>query len=239
MEQHPPLPIVFEDDNYMVINKPPQLLVHRSKISKDKISVVQILKEQHGLEYIHPVHRIDRATSGVLLMSKNKNATVYATEQFMSKLTEKTYFTIIRGWPQEDSGIVDKSLKNAKGVTQEARTEYKVIYKTELPVQISKFPTSRYSLLRCRPVTGRQHQIRRHVRHLTGPIIGDTKFGKKEHNEHFKNELNCHNLLLYSAQLTINLYEEQSFTFKVDIPADLQQLCEQFAWSKEAILNNY
>ena len=239
MEQHPPIPIVFEDDNYMIINKPPELLVHRSQISRDKISLVQILKEEHGLDYIHPVHRIDRATSGVLLMSKNKDATVHATDQFMSKQTQKTYFTIIRGWPQENEGIVDKPLKNDKGVVQEAQTEFKVIHKIELPFHVSKFPTSRYSLLRCRPITGRQHQIRRHVKHLTGPIIGDTKFGKKEHNEFFKSKYNSTNLLLFSAQLKLNLYDSQAFTFKIDLPTNIKELCEHFEWSQEAILNNY
>ena len=92
-----PLPIIFEDKNYLVINKPADLLVHRSKTSRDKISLVQILKEQLGIDYIHPVHRLDRATSGVILMSKNTETTQFATEQFMSKQTIKTYFTIIRG----------------------------------------------------------------------------------------------------------------------------------------------
>jgi tRNA pseudouridine65 synthase len=172
-------------------------------------------------------------------MSKHKEATIHATEQFMSKQTEKTYFTIIRGWPQEESGTLEKPLKNAKGVVQDAVTKFKVIHKVELPVQISKFPTARYSLLKCTPITGRQHQIRRHVRHLTGPIIGDTKFGKKEHNEYFKNELHCSNLLLFSAQLKLSLYSGQENIFKTDLPDSFQHLCNEFNWSKELILTNY
>lgn len=234
-----PLPIIFEDENYLVINKPADLLVHRSKISRDKISLVQILKEQLGIDYIHPVHRLDRATSGVLLMSKNTETTQFATEQFMSKQTVKTYFTIIRGWPKEDEGIIDKALKNEKGVIQEAQTEYKLVHKVELPVQINKFPTSRYSLIRCRPITGRQHQIRRHVKHLTGPVIGDTKFGKKDHNDYFKNVHNCPQLLLFSAQLELNLYPDKPISLKADLPVYFEHLCEQFTWSKDVILANY
>ena len=239
MSEKSPIPIIFEDENYLVINKPADLLVHRSPISRDKVSVIQILKEQLNVDYIHPVHRLDRATSGVLLMSKNTETTQFATEQFMSKQTIKTYFTIIRGWPKEQEGIVRKALKNHKGVVQEAETEYKLIHRVELPVQISKFSTARYSLVRCRPVTGRQHQIRRHVKHLTGPVIGDTKFGKKEHNDYFKNVHDCPQLLLFSAQLKLNIYSGKQVVLKANLPSYFEHLCDEFSWSKDMIIANY
>ncbi|MCM8530864.1 MAG: pseudouridine synthase [Lentisphaeraceae bacterium] len=234
-----PLPVLFEDENYLVIDKPPELLVHRSSISRDKISVVQILKEQLDVDYIHPIHRIDRATSGVLFLSKNTEATKSATELFMNHKIQKTYFAILRGWPAEESGTIDKALKNDKGVVQEAISHYKLIHQVELPVQINKFPTTRYSLVRFQPKTGRQHQIRRHAKHLTGPIIGDTKFGKKDHNTYFSENLNSKNLLLFAAQLKLELYPEQEVTFKAPLAASFVNICEKFSWDMDEILKNY
>jgi tRNA pseudouridine65 synthase len=233
------LPVIYEDDNYIAINKPANLLVHRSPISRDKISVMQILKEELGYERLHPIHRLDRATSGVLLIAKNNEFASFASKCFLNHEVEKTYFAVIRGWPQEDISIIDSPLKNDKGILQDSETHFKIIHKVELPIQISKYPTSRYSLIRCQPTTGRRHQIRRHAKRLSGHIIGDTTHGKTIHNKYFRNELNNQDMLLYAAQLKIKLYPDKEVLLKVDIPDHFKHICREFSWSDELIIENY
>jgi len=156
------LEIIFHDKYYVAINKPHNLLVHRSKIANDVGEfALQKLRDQLN-QPVHPAHRLDRKTSGVLLFALNKVSLSQIRIQFEAGKMEKKYWAIVRGHtPNEES--IDYPLRNERGRLQDAYTEYRTLERVEINVPLGKHPTSRYSLIEIRPETGRMHQIRKHI----------------------------------------------------------------------------
>lgn len=201
-KEWPPFEILFEDDNLIAINKPSGIMVHRSKISEDKIFVLQLLRDQIG-QRIYPVHRLDRGTSGLLLFAKHEQAASLLGEQFRHRQVQKEYMAIIRGYV-ERQGIIDYPLAApGKSETLPAQTHYERLAQAEYPVAIGRYPTSRFSFVRIKPETGRWHQIRRHFSHIRHPIIGDKKHGDVKHNHYFRDVLGVGRLLLHASRLQI------------------------------------
>lgn len=215
----PPLEVLYQDDVCVAINKPSGLLVHRSQIAFDVAeNTVTTLTKQLG-KYVLPAHRIDRPTSGVLLFAFTSEIARILTTDFELHRVTKSYLAIVRGHT-DDSGTIDKPLvseyqKHKHGadddedepvpqVGAEALTTYKTLGHCEIPFSAGKYPTSRYSLVQAMPLTGRTHQIRRHLQHLRHPIIGDGKHGDHRHNHLFKDEFDIHRLLLVAHELEIN-----------------------------------
>lgn len=200
------LEILFRDEHYIAIHKPPGLLVHRSELDRHETRfAVQLLREQIG-RVVWPVHRLDRGTSGVLLFALSHEALVAASTAFEADKVEKHYLAVVRGWPPE-SGSIDHPLsrqyddyeRHRAGQTyppQEACTRFSRLATVELPIQVDRYPHSRYALLAVQPETGRRHQIRRHLKHIAHPIIGDATHGKGIHNRMFQEQFGCHRLLL-------------------------------------------
>lgn len=192
--------IIFEDDHFVAINKPCGILVHRTPISEDKVFVLQLLRDQIG-QRIYPIHRLDRATSGVLIFGKNKEAAGRLSEQMREKHLEKIYRAIIRGFVPEKSTI-DYAIKTGRGgESQEAITHYERLAQVEINRAVGPYNTARYSYVEIQPETGRRHQIRRHFAHLRHPIIGDKKHGDVKHNKFFANDLEIPGLLLHAKSL--------------------------------------
>lgn len=211
--------IIFEDEHFIAINKPCGILVHRTKISEDRIFVLQLLRDQIG-QRIYPVHRLDRATSGVLIFGKNSEAAEKLAIQFREKTVEKKYLAIVRGF-LEEVGIVDYPLApEPHKPTQEAVTNFKRIAQTEKDWSVGRYPKSRYSYLEIIPETGRRHQIRRHFSHLRHPIIGDKRHGDVKHNKYFEQELDIHGLLLHAQELRFYHFEKEAF---IEIEANLNE----------------
>ncbi len=192
--------ILYEDDAFIAINKPTGILVHRTKISEDRRFVLQILRKQIG-QRIYPVHRLDRATSGVLIFGKNKTAAGQLSTLFRSKKVEKQYLGIVRGFV-EAAATIDYPLAKEKWLEKkEAISHYLRLAQTEINVPIGRYETARYSLVEVRIDTGRRHQIRRHFSHLRHPIIGDKKHGDVKHNKHWANEFKIPRMLLHAQHL--------------------------------------
>ncbi len=159
------LEILFQDKDIVAINKPHGLLVHRSPIAADASEfAIQILRDQIG-QMVHPVHRLDRKTSGVLLFALNKEAERALQVKFDQKQIYKSYLAVLRGFVA-DEGTIDYPLKNEKEVIQEAVTHFKTLEKSEIPLVFGKHATSRYSLVLAEPETGRFHQLRKHFAHI-------------------------------------------------------------------------
>lgn len=199
------LPILYEDSRLLVINKPTGLLVHKSKASSVlETTVVDILATERS-QRLHPVHRLDRATSGVLLLAKDPGAAAFYGKLFEERKVEKAYVAVVRGFL--DSQEIDYPLKHLEreGLVQEARTRLKLIRTTSLPYPSGPHSESRYSLVELYPETGRRHQLRRHMKHLHHPIVGDTVYGHGVHNRIFRTELDCHRLLLHHLRLTLKI----------------------------------
>lgn len=208
------LPILYRDEHIVVIDKPPGLLVHRSEIDRHETRfAIQILRDQIG-QRVWPAHRLDRGTSGVLLFALNSATASRLGQQFEKGSVDKRYWAIVRGFPAEH-GSIDHPLSRQRDAyefqgeassneAQEALTRFRKLAEVELPVAVDRYPSSRYALLELEPVTGRRHQIRRHLKHISHPIIGDATYGKGRHNRFFAEQLGCQRLLLACVQLVFD-----------------------------------
>lgn len=207
------LEILYRDEYLVAVNKPSGLLVHRSEIDRRETRfALQLVRDQLG-QWVYPVHRLDRPTSGVLLLALNPDVARRLGEAFTAGAVEKTYLTVVRGIPPE-AGIIDYPLTEEldrhsdrlarpdKG-PQPAVTEFRRLATVELPCPVGRYPSSRYSLVEARPKTGRKHQLRRHFKHLFHPLIGDTKHGEGRHNRFFRDTFDCHRLLLAAVEITL------------------------------------
>ncbi|RNI26491.1 pseudouridine synthase [Rufibacter latericius] len=228
------LEIIYEDAHYVAINKPNGLLVHRTRIAEEKKEfALQLLRDQLGYR-LHAVHRLDRGTSGVLLFAKSPKATAPLVKAFAERQPDKTYLAIVRGYAPE-AGTIDSPIRPDKDhpnkEAQEAVTHFNRLGTIELPIPVGRYETSRYSLVRIKPETGRMHQIRKHFAHLRHYIIGDKKHGDWRHNRMFLEELNSPSLLLHAASLTFeHPFTGESIQMKAQIPENMQRLCQRFSW---------
>jgi tRNA pseudouridine65 synthase len=207
-----PLTILFQDEHLVAIDKPSGWLVHRSALDRheDRI-LVQALRDQLG-RHVYPVHRLDKGTSGVLLFALSPDVSRILGEQFEAHDVGKRYWAVVRGWPPESGCIshplkkvVDDYIPNADTSSsreaQEAITEFRLLSRTELPYSVDGYPSSRYALVELHPVTGRRHQLRRHMKHIAHPIIGDATYGKGRHNRFFQDQFGCRRMLLACVEL--------------------------------------
>ena len=194
------LEIIFSSKNLIAINKPAGLLVHPSPIARDAdTSALQLLRDQIG-QYVYPVHRLDRKTSGVLVFALNKESLSLLSKAFQEGTIEKEYHAIVRGHIA-DSGIIDYELVNDKNKKQSALTKYHCLKRTEINLPFGKHPTSRYSLVRLTPQTGRHHQLRKHMAHIFHPIIGDRPHGCNKQNKLFKETFGLIEMMLHATNI--------------------------------------
>ncbi|MEQ1528590.1 MAG: tRNA pseudouridine(65) synthase TruC [Methylococcales bacterium] len=203
--------IIFQDEYLIAINKPAGLLVHRSDIDKHETqNAVQLLRDQLGRK-IFPVHRLDKPTAGVLLFALNAEIAKQMMHAFMADGVKKTYLAVVRGHTV-DNAIIDYPLKeqqdkmtDAKArqdkAAQPAVTYYQRLADAELPIPVGRYSSCRYSLVQLHPKTGRKHQLRRHMKHIFHPIIGDTSHGDGVHNTFFREQFGCRQLLLAATNL--------------------------------------
>lgn len=200
MFQGAPFDIIYEDEQMIAINKPCGILVHRTKISEDTQFVLQLLRDQIK-QRVYPIHRLDRATSGVLLFGKDKTVAGILGAQFREQQVHKEYLAIIRGFVAAEETI-DYPLKSEPHKpAQNAITRYQQIEQVTFDAAIGPYPSARYSLVRIFPQTGRRQQIRKHFGHLRHPIIGDKKHGDCKHNKYFTTVLDIPRMLLHAQLL--------------------------------------
>ena len=227
------LSVLYQDEHYVVIHKPANILMHRSPISRDRVFVLQTLRDQLG-QRVYPVHRLDRATSGVVAFGLNPEAARLLVQQFEDKKIEKSYWALARGWT-DDQGEIDHPVADEDGnnIAQEALTQYKTLAKVELPFAVDRYPSSRYSLVAVTPVTGRRQQIRKHFKHISHHLIGDTTHGNGKHNRFFREQFNIHRLMLTSRQLGFeHPYTNQAHRFTANNEDEWLRLFEAFAWDE-------
>jgi len=227
-----PLKILYRDAHYVAIDKPSGLLVHRSPISRDQVFAVQTLRDQLG-QRVYPVHRIDRATSGVLIFGLSADAARQLAGQFESRRVDKAYLAVARGWVDE-SGTIDHPVADEEGggATQAALTRYRRLAAVELPFAVDRYPSSRYSLVRIVPETGRRQQIRKHFKHISHHLIGDTTHGNGRHNRFFREHYGIRRLLLMSQRLGfLHPYEGTRITISAQSDRDWCKVEMLFACS--------
>ncbi len=269
----PDLPIIFRDDALVAIDKPAGLLVHASDIDRhEKHNAMSLLRDQLG-QWVYPVHRLDKATSGVLLFATSSELARELSLQFETHRVEKNYVAMVRGWagiqreqtplcedsalvastltevfagwgaqnaamrlrrlrPDENSWrLVDKPLAKPRSYwsrrersrqqklraetaassmpeqissdKKPAQTHYRAHWLIELDHAVDRYPSARYSVLEVKPLTGRPHQIRRHLKSEGYPIVGDRKYGKATHNNFFADGFGENRLMLAAQSLTV------------------------------------
>jgi tRNA pseudouridine65 synthase len=197
------LEIVYQDDYIVAINKPHGLLVHRSPIASDvKVFAMQTLRNQLD-RHVFPVHRIDRKTSGILLFAFSKEILTTFSKLFEEQKITKEYEAIVRGWTP-DKFSSEREIGNDKGVKQSASTTFSTIETFEKNWVSTKYPTSRYSHILAFPKTGRYHQIRKHLNHLSFPIICDRPHGCKDQNRFFKQTFEISTMPLHARKLSFH-----------------------------------
>ncbi|WP_035468244.1 pseudouridine synthase [Algoriphagus mannitolivorans] len=228
------LNILFEDENLILIDKPAGLLVHRTRqaYGEEENALIQ-LRDQIG-SWVAPVHRLDRATSGILLFAKNEEILPLLKARFMDREVRKYYLTIVRGIPKEKEALIDHPLESERSKKlQEAQTKYRVLAESEIPFNSTgRYPTSRYSLLEVELLTGRTHQIRRHLAHLRHYIIGDKKHGDNRQNIFFENQFGLSNLLLHAWRLSFrHPMTEDEISLSCLPPAHFRTIMSKLGWN--------
>lgn len=183
----PILPVLYADDALAVVCKPAGLMAHASPMAREEDDfLVDRLRAQFGRD-VALVHRLDRATSGCALVAFERDIAAALGAQFMERDVEKTYLAVCRGWP-DGEGVIDHPLDGGPGkpLKKPAVTAFRRLATGELPEPSGAFATSRYALLECAPQTGRWRQIRRHLKHVSHHLIGDTSHGDGRHNRIFR-----------------------------------------------------
>ena len=205
-----PLQLIHRDDHLLAMHKPAGLLVHRSPIDRHETEfALQYARELNDGEHVYPVHRLDRPTSGLLLFARDADTASRLGQALMAGEIQKTYLAMVRGWTPE-RGVIDEPLRDKaidrrdtrEQVMREARTRYRRLAITEIPVAIEGYVSSRYSVVELQPETGRQHQLRRHLQHISHPIIGDTNYGRTRHNHYFAERFGGGRLMLAATALS-------------------------------------
>ena len=214
------IPIIYQDDNIIVVNKPAGIISHARGKHWDEASVASFIRDKVSNlsgERAGIVHRLDRATSGVMVCAKNSATLSFLQKQFSNRLVKKTYIAIVNGDIEPKKGIIDIPLArnpskpqtfavNANG--KSAQTEYHVICQE-----------GNFSALQLHPLTGRTHQLRIHLQYLNKPIIGDSLYGGQEYKR----------LMLHAHSITINIPDKGVKTFIAPLPKDFNNLCNQLS----------
>ena len=225
--------ILFEDEYCIIVNKPNNILVHHSYYARNitEDSLLQLLRKQFDNSNFYPVHRLDRKTSGLLLLTKKKEYISKFQNLFITNQIQKTYYALVRGFC-EPKGIIDTPVKNPDtGIYKDALTIYKRISQIELSIPVVPYSSSRYSILELQPKTGRMHQLRKHMNKIAHPIIGDHKYGNRHHNQMFESEFGLDYLFLHAYLLEFkHPFTDEKIKITIKSPIFWHDLLVKLNW---------
>lgn len=224
----PQLDILYRDNHLVAVNKPAGYLVHPSAwAGKDELpSIMQLLRGQLGGKHVYPIHRLDRQTSGLLLFALDKETDRKLKSAFEQREVKKEYLCIVRGHPPS-SFTVDKPLiRENSDQKMEAVTSFETLALAEIPLPNKRYPQSRYALVKAKPLTGRMHQIRRHLSHARFPIWGDKRYGDNSHNLILQHHFGLDRLILHHSRLEIP-YINQPLQLHAHLTPSLKKLFDE------------
>jgi len=227
------LEIIYQDSYCLLVTKPNNVLVHHAHHSRNKIdekSLMQLIEDQLGARYF-PIHRLDRKTSGIILLASKKEYVSTFQTLFTNKEIKKIYYGVVRGYSQ-DNRVIDSPVKGRDAlVYKEAETHLNCLDKIELNIPVKPYNSSRYSLVELTPTTGRMHQLRIHMNKLSTPLINDAKYGDKNHDTMYREQFGWTNLFLHAGSLAFtHPFSNQELFLKSSFPNDWIQLFEKFYW---------
>jgi tRNA pseudouridine65 synthase len=188
----PGIDLLFVDEHIVVANKPCGLLVHRGWDNDDDVALFRV-RDAIGA-YVYPVHRLDRGTSGVLLFARSAEIAGALGTNLEAGRLDKRYLALVRGTPPA-AGVIEHPLpkdENKGSPRLPAITRFRLVARSAV---------DRCSLVEAFPQTGRLHQVRRHLRHLNHPLVGDVNYGSGEINRHYRATYNLHRLALHAHLL--------------------------------------
>lgn len=225
--------ILFEDATIIIVNKPNNVLIHNSYYARNikEPTLLERLANQFGADF-YPVHRLDRKTSGVLVLTKHKKDVAIFQDLFTTGDINKVYLGIVRGFVN-NSILITSPVKNPDTkVYKEAETNCEPMFTKLVEVPVHPYENSRYSLVKLTPTTGRMHQLRIHMNKTSHPIVGDYKYGDRFHNRMFENEFDCHNLFLHAHQLKfIHPITTKKIAITANLPSDWYKVFKIFNWA--------
>jgi tRNA pseudouridine65 synthase len=185
--------LLLRDPWLVAVNKPSGMAVHRGWAREGPVAL-QTVRDAVGC-HVHPVHRLDRGASGVLLFALDRQTLAAAAREFAQGGVRKEYLALVRGVPAEEL-VIDHPLRSGLGDERKAATS--------IVRRLAVSPRERVSLVLVRPREGRLHQIRRHLKHASHPIVGDVRYGKGELNRRHRTEYGLHRLALHAWALRMN-----------------------------------
>jgi tRNA pseudouridine65 synthase len=228
--------ILYRDDDLLVINKPAGTPVHGSRILQDRPQTLLSLARSYTGKLVHAVHRLDRPVSGALLLALNPEILAALGQSFENRRVHKHYLAVVRGWT-ENEGTISHALlpprdeRKANSIPRKAVTGFERIATVELPEPVQPYASSRYSLVGLHPQTGRRHQLRRHMKHISHHLVGDTTYGRGEHNRLFREKLGCRRLLLHAWQLGFQHPQSGEWlSLQAPLDAEFSSIISEFGW---------
>lgn len=233
--------ILYLDDWLVAVDKPAGLLVHRSEIDRHETRyAIQLVRDRLGRR-VYPVHRLDKPTSGVLVFALDSDTARRMTDQFTAGTVKKNYLAVVRGhtdgrgtidYPlvEQLDPLADRLARQDKPA-QPAVTRYRRLAAAELPFPVGRYASCRYSLLEVSPATGRKHQIRRHMKHIFHPVVGDTTHGDGRHNRFFREHFGCSRLLLAATRLGfMHPHTEAELALAAPLDGMFRAVLERLGW---------
>jgi tRNA pseudouridine65 synthase len=217
------LAVLYEDEALLAVDKPSGLLVHRSSGARGQDETDNVVIRLAALGFpraVAPVHRLDRATSGVLLCAKTPAAAAALGAAFAEGRVHKRYIALVRGSLKEACEVDHPVPRDEGGPRVEARTRITPV--AEITASDSPLREQRYTLVRAEPRTGRFHQIRRHLKHLGHPVIGDANYGRSEHNRFVKERFGLARLALHAESIELEHPSDgRNISIRAALPPDL------------------
>lgn len=226
MSRRRPLPVLAEGPGWIVVAKPPGMLVHRAEQLPGVEVALQVVRDQVG-RHVYPIHRLDRQASGCLLFATDKALAGPLSAAITSPAATKTYLAFVRGHFAADGPVaVDTPMKDDNGILKDASSVVWCLGRSREP---------RCSLLRVEPRTGRYHQVRRHVRDLHHPILGDADHGDSKENRRWRESHGNYRLGLHSAGLRLPLPDGGTLDVACPIFADHARIWSALPWWSDAV----
>jgi tRNA pseudouridine65 synthase len=232
------LDIIFEDQFIICVNKPNNMVVHHAYHSRnvaDETSLLQLIQAEKGIK-VYPIHRLDRKTSGIILLAKETIHVSKFQELFTNDEIEKTYYGVVRSFSPE-SKTIDSPVKGRDAsIHKDALTYLKTLEQIVLEIPVKPYDSSRYSLVELKPKTGRMHQLRVHTSKISHPLIGDIKYGDKNQDLMFEENFGWKNIFLHAGHLKFkHPFSEEVLILKANFPKDWISLFEEFTWTNPNI----
>lgn len=225
--------IIYQDDILVAVNKPNNFLIHQSHYARNikEPTLLEVLQQQLGFP-LYPIHRLDRKTSGIILLLKNNEFIPEFQALFTNNIIHKTYFAIVRGYSPA-TGTIDSPVKNDDtGVYKDALTNYSTSATVELDIPVTPYDKSRYSLIKLMPETGRMHQLRKHLNKINHPIVGDYKYGDRFHNRMYETQFDCNYMFLHAYKIEFtHPLTAQKMCLTADFPIDWLLIFNVFNWN--------